>query len=147
MLVRRALVVLGLSCLSILSGLTMESVAAEPPAFSIGRTTVLYLRKGSTEAANFRTLNAGASDRFIVVLVGTGQARLTVGDADEAGDTVNVSGSIQSALTTTFDQSATSPDQISQPILVTGYGVLTFNVRYSSVVNPTPNRYFYNLKF
>lgn len=147
MLARRALLVLSLGFLSLSVGVPAALEAAEPAALSIGRTTFLFLRKGSTEAANFRTLNTGATDQYIVLLAGTGQARLTVGDADETGDTVNVAGAIQSALTTSFTQSATSPDLVSQPILVTGYGVLTFNVRYSSVVNPTPNRYFYNLKF
>lgn len=126
---------------------TRSVSAAEPVSLTLGRTTFLYLRKGGTEAANFSTLNLGASDKYVVLLAGTGQAKLTVSDADETGDTINVSGAIQSALSTTFNQSATSPDQVIQPVLVTGYGILTFDVKYTSLVNSSPTRYFYNLKF
>ncbi|MBI1347555.1 hypothetical protein GC163_14845 [bacterium] len=139
------------ACVGLCLGLQLlgpaTTAAAEPVALSVGRTQFLFLRKGATEAANFRSLNLGQIDHYVVLLVGTGQARLTVSDADETGDTIRVNGTIQTALTTTFDQTATSPDKVQQPVLITSLGVLMFDVQYTSISNTTPARYFYNLKF
>jgi hypothetical protein len=48
---------------------------------------------------------------------------------------------------TTFDVSATSPAQIEQNLLATNFGLLTTDIRYSSIVNGIPATYFFKLKF
>jgi hypothetical protein len=122
--------------------------AAEPAMLAAARTRILFVRKGDAEITNFGTLNDIVStDRFIVVLIGTGVAKLTVADADAPGDTINATGSLQTVFPVTFNDSATSPAQILKNLPVTGFGILTVDVGFTNLVNPIPANYFYKLKF
>jgi hypothetical protein len=131
-------------------GVWTESAAAAGPALSIRalRTRIYVLRPGDPEIVQTGQLSdTVASDRLIVLFIGTGAAKLTVADADFTGDTITASGELRTTFPTTFNVSATSPDQIEQDLLVTRLGLLTTDIRYSNIVNGVPATYFFKLKF
>jgi hypothetical protein len=131
-------------------GLVTDNASAAGPALSIRalRTRIYVLRPGDPEVVQTGQLSDTVStDRLIVLFIGTGAAKLTVADADATGDTITASGELRTVFPTTFNVSATSPAQIEQNLLVTSFGLLMTDIRYSSLVNGTPATYFYKLKF
>lgn len=147
MSIGRCGVCLALFCLTWLSPLGGPSVVfAEEPAAS--RTRFLILVRGQSEVANFGQLSsAGPTDRFIVLLIGSGVARMTVKDSGDAGDTIRVFGNLQTIFPVDIDESATSPDEVSVPLLVSLLGLLVVDVQYTAVVNPEPHDYLWRLRF
>lgn len=137
-----------LLAIAVVASTPFAAEAAEPLSLTAARTRVLIVRKGDPEVVNFGTLdNTADVDHFVVLLLGTGTAKLTVSDADATGDTISASGSLNTKFPATFDVSATSPDSIVQPLLVTTFGVLQFDVQYDAIVNVAPANYIYRLKF
>jgi hypothetical protein len=127
-----------------------ETTSAAGAALSIRalRTRIYVLRPGDPEIVQTGQLSDTVSaDRLIVLFIGTGAAKLTVADADATGDTITASGALSTVFPATFNVSATSPAQIEQNLLVTGFGLLTTDIGYSNIVNGTPATYFYKLKF
>ncbi|HUQ70997.1 MAG TPA: hypothetical protein VM165_15830 [Planctomycetaceae bacterium] len=133
------------------AGWMAESVtAAEPASLSIRalRTRIFVMRPGDPEIVQTGQFSDTVSrDRIIVLFIGTGNAKLTVADSDFPGDTVTASGELRTVFPTTFNVSATSPNQIVQNLQVTTFGLLTADLGFSNIVNGVPAGYFYKLKF
>lgn len=122
--------------------------AAEPTALAAARTRFKVIRKGDVPFTNIGTLNDTVNgDQFIIILLGTGVAKLTVADADTPGDTIRATGNLQTVFPVTFDVAATSPAKVDQNLPTTGVGILIFNVKFDNIVNGVPANYLYTVKF
>lgn len=143
--VRGCLVLLAAcSTLGASTAFAADPAPVDPPA----RTRLFFVLKGSQEVVNFGTIRDPlAYDRFIVIVLGTGNFKVQVNDADVTGDAINVVGSLQSVFPSTFDVSATSPAAVNLALPVIGISVVRFDVCYDSIVNGTPANYVYRLKF
>uniref|UniRef100_A0A7C2NZ43 Uncharacterized protein n=1 Tax=Schlesneria paludicola TaxID=360056 RepID=A0A7C2NZ43_9PLAN len=127
-----------------------ETGSAKEPLISLRtlRTRIYVLQPGDVEVVQTGQLSdTVARDRVIVLFLGTGIGKLTVADADATGDTITASGELRTRFPATFNVSATSPDQIEQSLLVTGFGLLTVDIGYSSIVNGIPATYYYKVKY
>jgi hypothetical protein len=142
--------VVAAALLSLTGGVAETAASAAEPLVSIRalRTRVFVLRKGDPEVVQTGQLSDTVTrDRLIVLFLGTGAAKLTVADADQTGDTINLTGELLTVFPMVFDVSATSPDAIGQNLLVTRWGILLADVGYTSIVNSVPATYFFKLKF
>lgn len=135
---------LAVSC-AVLFALTVPTLSAAEP--SAARVRFVVLHKGEDFAGTGRIPDLATTDTLIVILIGSGQAQLTVGDTGFAGDTVTVSGFLQTAFPMSISGSATSPTNFVQNLLITRFGILQLNVGYSAAVNPFPLDYFYTISF
>lgn len=133
-----------------LAGMTATSnpVFAAEDVVASSRLRLAVLHKGDTEIVNFGSLeDLTDTDLLIVVLIGTGNATLTVTDADATGDTIQASGTLLSFFPINFSQSATSPASVEQPLLVQFLGLAIVNIQYTNIVNSVPASYFYSVEF
>jgi hypothetical protein len=132
---------------------TSELRAAEPTAApaatanAAARTRFVVLRKGQSASGIARITDTTSPQRLVFVLIGTGRCKATLTDAGTIGDTLSVSGFLNSAFPTEFAGTATSPASFVQDLLVSGFGVLTMDVSYSATVNPTPLDFAYVVQF
>lgn len=125
------------------------ATAAEPASLTIRalRTRIYVMRPGDAEIVQTGSLSLGESDRLIVLFLGTRVGKLTVTDADTVGDTIALNGELRTTFPSTFNETATSPDQIEQNLPVTVFGLMTADISYVNIVNGIPATYFFKLKF
>jgi hypothetical protein len=136
-------------CLAMLPSLIMaaEPTTSATTSFATGRTRLAVLRKGQETAFTGRIPDIALTDRVIVLLIGSGTARLTVTDLGAPGDTVQVVGEVVSTTTSTFTEQAQSPAAIEKPLLISGYGLLFLTINYVDVSNSPPYDYAVTLRF
>ncbi len=126
-----------------------KAFAADPaPIDPPARTRLFFVLKGNPEIVNFGTISDPlAYDRFLVIVLGTGNFKLQVNDADVTGDAIRVIGSLAAVFPSTFDVPATSPAAVNLSLPVIGISLVRFDVCYDTIVNGTPANYVYRLKF